>query len=244
VKTWLLVLMLIGWSPVAVAQIEVSLPDVEGDPGESVVIPVVVSDITGRNVKGFWFKLLFDPEVMEIDSVDLTGSLSEGSLVATNARTAGEFVVASANARALSGSGPLIYMTATLISQGASTLQFDDFLFNDGSPDAALFSGLVRSGTVTSAEDERPSTTFKLHGHYPEPATDTVSIQVDLALPGPLQLRVFDMLGREVAATGFMKDAGAGQDVFLDVGDLSAGKYIYSVTAGPSTATGLLTVSR
>jgi len=244
VKAWLLVLFLIGWSPVAVAQIEVSLPEVEGDPGESVVLPVVVSDITGRDVKGFWFKLLFDPDVIEVDGVDLIGSLSEGSLVATNARTEGEFVVASANARPLSGSGPLIYMTATLISQGASTLQFDDFLFNDGSPDALLFSGLVRSGTSTSAEDERPSTTFRLHGHFPEPATDTVNIQVDLALAGQLQVRVFDMLGREVAATAFMKEAGAGQDVPVDVGDLSAGKYIYSVTAGPSTATGLLTVSR
>lgn len=247
-KAWTVLLLLIGWSPAAVAQIEVSLPDIEGDPGDNIVIAVDVSDLTGRNVTGFWFKLLFDPNVMVVTGVTLEGSITEGELVSpADAPAAGEFVVTGATeiGGPLSGSGALVYLTAHLGEPGFTVLQFDHFQFNDGIPESLLSNGSVRSGTPTSAEEgEQPGAAFRLQGHYPEPATDTVNIKVELGEPGQVQVRLFDMLGREVATTAFVTDAGAGLNLPVEVSDLPAGKYIYSITAGSFSANGMLTVSR
>ena len=247
-RVWLALLLLIGWVGPAAAQIDVSLPDIQGDPGDEVVIPVLVSDVTGSNVTAFWFRLVFDPTVVEFMDIVLVGSVAEGSLASTNASTEGEFVVACAIAttRPFSGSGVLIYLTARLRAEGHSALEFDEFTFNDdGIPGARLFAGSATSGAPTYSEsDEHPGAAFRLRGHFPEPAADEVSIRIEVVVPGPVHVRIFDLLGREIAADRYWWDAASGSTILLSVGDLSAGTYIYSLTSRGFTANRMLTISR
>lgn len=242
-RAWLLTVLLIGSWQTAGAQIDVFLPDVKGLPGDTVVFPVNVSDVTGQDVRAFTFKLLFDPNIMEIVVATLTGTISDGSLMAVNSQTQGEFVVAAANARALSGSGAIAIMTAVLKNEGSGVLSFDYFQFNDGVPEDRVFEGSVQSGTSTTIEgDELNGSDFRVWGHYPEPVVGNVTIETHVPRAGRVQVNVFDMLGREVARHSAWVERGERKAISVKIDHLPQGTYVYRVSTAGSAGSGLMTV--
>lgn len=92
--------------------------------------------------------------------------------------------------------------------------------------------------TVVSNEEllvENPAG-FSLEQNYPNPFNPTTNIQYSLAENSSVTLRVYDMLGRQVATlvNGERMSAGSHEAVF-DASKLSSGMYIYQL----STAEGL-----
>lgn len=111
------------------------------------------------------------------------------------------------------------------------------------------------SGTVTAfalfpesvpTEPGAPGA-FALTGVFPNPAGREASVGLVLPAAAEVQARVFDLLGREVAAARAVLDAGP-QALPLDVSRLAAGAYVVRVTttAGGTSqvASGRLTVVR
>ncbi len=74
--------------------------------------------------------------------------------------------------------------------------------------------------------------TYSLTQNYPNPFNPTTSIEFSLAEPGVVTLKVYDLLGREVASLidgEEMEDGG--QLVNFDADELTSGIYFYRLTA-------------
>lgn len=72
-------------------------------------------------------------------------------------------------------------------------------------------------------------TEYKLHNNYPNPFNPITSIQYDIREQGFVELKIYDILGKEVAVlVNELKDEGIHKVVF-NASDLSSGIYIYSI---------------
>ncbi|MEZ4700083.1 MAG: cohesin domain-containing protein [Rhodothermales bacterium] len=156
-STFLLVIAAFLAAPAA-AQVSVSLPAVTGQLGTSQDIDLTVGSVTGQNVTSYQFSITYDPTVLEINAVSVTGTLSSGTSATVNTATSGQITVAWAAASAITGQGALIKLSADLIGVGTSALTIADFIFNEGAPAATPSNGSV---TVTEA-DPPPSIAVSL----------------------------------------------------------------------------------
>lgn len=103
---------------------------------------------------------------------------------------------------------------------------------------------LAKGGELSSLGAPRPRE-FALEQNYPNPFNPTTTIRYALPNDGIISLKVFDILGREVATleSGF-KLAGTYESVFSakggsasggDAAGLASGMYIYRLSAGATT---------
>ncbi|SMO60856.1 lamin tail domain-containing protein [Gracilimonas mengyeensis] len=87
---------------------------------------------------------------------------------------------------------------------------------------------------IINSTKEKPETprTFSLQQNYPNPFNPTTVISYELAENSRVKLKVFDMLGREVATLVNGDRQAAGQhQISFDARNLSSGVYIYRLTA-------------
>jgi|GEM_PF-1182679 hypothetical protein len=78
--------------------------------------------------------------------------------------------------------------------------------------------------------------TFELNQNYPNPFNPSTSIKYSVPSTGKVVLKVYDILGKEVATlVNEVKNAGA-YNVTFDASKLASGMYIYSINAGQYTS--------
>ncbi|MCK9281588.1 MAG: T9SS type A sorting domain-containing protein [Melioribacteraceae bacterium] len=88
--------------------------------------------------------------------------------------------------------------------------------------------------TIVGVEEEANNipTQFELMQNYPNPFNPTTMIRFNLPISGNVTLKVFDLLGKEVAVlVNEHKPAGTYEIEFNGMG-LSSGVYFYQITAG------------
>jgi hypothetical protein len=102
----------------------------------------------------------------------------------------------------------------------------------------------IQYGTITGINSMQPHTSFQLNQNYPNPfnpatmITYTLSSQErDGVRPQHVTLRVFDLLGREVATLVNEKRAPGTYSVEWDGSSQPSGIYFYRLTAGSSSKT-------
>lgn len=79
--------------------------------------------------------------------------------------------------------------------------------------------------------------TYALEQNYPNPFNPSTIISYSIEKPGLVELKIYDILGREVAElVNTMKDEGRHEAVF-DGSNLSSGIYFYKLTSGKFTST-------
>jgi hypothetical protein len=84
---------------------------------------------------------------------------------------------------------------------------------------------------VKEVNNELP-TNYSLQQNYPNPFNPSTSIRFSIPESGLVTLRVFDMLGQEVASL-LNEVKGAGNyEVSFDASKLTSGMYVYTLTAG------------
>ena len=92
------------------------------------------------------------------------------------------------------------------------------------------------TATTTAVDPDDPTTpeAFLLGQNYPNPFNPTTRIQYELAEDARVTLRVFDLLGREVArlVDGRQQPAGIYTVRFEASADLASGIYFYQIQAG------------
>ncbi len=90
--------------------------------------------------------------------------------------------------------------------------------------------------TVGVKEDAGVLNSYELSQNYPNPFNPTTSINYRLAKSGLVSLKVYDILGREVATlVNTVQDAGA-HTIQLNATRLASGMYIYKIESGSFTA--------
>ncbi len=105
--------------------------------------------------------------------------------------------------------------------------------FDPNSAQPSVIYGGTYTFTVTGVENEVSSPTgFALSQNFPNPFNPTTSIKFNVGERANVTLKVFDMLGREVATlVNEVKESGS-YDVNFDAAKLSSGTYVYKLTAG------------
>lgn len=101
----------------------------------------------------------------------------------------------------------------------------------------------LRFGEETPVEsDRRP---IEVHAVWPNPASNQISVRYSILQAGPVDLKVFDILGRSrfVLAEGLAGDAGT-HEVTLHVDDWAPGVYVVVLSAAAERQTRSLTVVR
>lgn len=112
---------------------------------------------------------------------------------------------------------------------------------NDKEPHFTL---LINSGEAVSNEaDDQAPQQFALEQNYPNPFNPTTVINYHLPENSVVSLRVFDMLGPEVASLLDRERRSAGSHaVTFHAENLSSGVYIYRLEAGNTVLTRKLTL--
>ncbi len=93
-----------------------------------------------------------------------------------------------------------------------------------------------------AARGETLPTAFALDPSYPNPANRATTIAYALPEPAAVTLRVYDLLGREVATLVEAEQAAGFYESVLRTAPLASGVYLYRLDAGPFSATERLTV--
>ena len=83
-----------------------------------------------------------------------------------------------------------------------------------------------------------------LKQNYPNPFNPRTEIELEVAAPGRVTLKVYDLLGREIAVLLDEEKAAGAYSVSFDASRLASGVYVYRMTAGTFTAVRTLTVLR
>lgn len=105
--------------------------------------------------------------------------------------------------------------------------------FDPGTTQPSVIYGGTYTFTVTGVENEVSGPTgFALSQNFPNPFNPTTSIKFNVGERANVTLKVYDMLGREVATlVNEVKESGS-YDVNFDAAKLSSGTYVYKLTAG------------
>ena len=114
----------------------------------------------------------------------------------------------------------------------------DIFEFWTGRPitnqDVYEFSGIV----VSVASSELPEQ-VRLFQNYPNPFNPSTTIRFDLPRTSAVTLRVFDLLGREVALLVDEQRQAGSYEIFFDGTGLASGVYFYRLQVDPAAGSGM-----
>jgi hypothetical protein len=101
------------------------------------------------------------------------------------------------------------------------------------------YTGTLPTVTLTGVEktDDAIPSSIELGQNYPNPFNPTTAISYRLSAVSNTSLRVFDLLGREVATLVNENQSPGTYKVTFDASQLTSGTYLYSLTANGTTIT-------
>lgn len=87
------------------------------------------------------------------------------------------------------------------------------------------------STSVYDVPGELPAA-YQLMQNYPNPFNPVTTIEYSIPLSGFVQVKIFDILGREIKSMVNREQSAGNYKVLFDASDLSSGVYLYQVKAG------------
>lgn len=140
-------------SALAQEEIEVTVPHLSGEVGETVEIPITTEDISGEDITSYQFRLVYDGSVLDVTDEVVTGEdgvITPGGITLNTERPDTVNVV-FADDSSISGSGTLLKIQAEVVGEGTSELSFDYFLY-ENSAVQTVPSTTVDGAFTTTAE--------------------------------------------------------------------------------------------
>ncbi len=135
--------LLPGNQAYALNDITVSVPDSSAASGADISIPIRVTDVSGQDIYAFGCTLTFDSTVLAANGATSAASLSETWGAPTVNTVSGGIQIGAAGSSALAGSGNLLWINFHVKGADGSstTIHFDQFSFNEGTPGATTVDG-------------------------------------------------------------------------------------------------------
>jgi alpha-tubulin suppressor-like RCC1 family protein/subtilisin family serine protease len=112
--------------------IEVSIPNVTGNRGDIIEVPVDISNVSG--LRSADFKVKFDSNLLGIQDVAV-GNLTKNFSIASNTNTSGEVQLSMASSTAVNGSGAIAMLSFKVLDSEltSSPITLEQLSFNAGS---------------------------------------------------------------------------------------------------------------
>lgn len=133
-------------------------------------------------------------------------------------------------------------LTGIAVEGNTLTIRFDfgadnnSLVYRGWYIDDLVSDGFGTAGPLSAGDDNNVPTHFALEQNYPNPFNPSTTIRFTLAEPSRATLKVYDMLGRDVA-TLLDETVGVGKhQVQFDASQLASGTYFYRLTAGTNVA--------
>ncbi|MDZ7265520.1 MAG: T9SS type A sorting domain-containing protein [candidate division KSB1 bacterium] len=140
----LLSIMTVG---LAIADVKVTLPDTSAFCGDTIRVPIRVSDVTGLEIYSYQCKIRFDSTVIRALGTDSAGTLTQSwGKTWVNLNFANEVMLGNYGINALEKAGVLVYLHLRIVGRvdKMTALQFVEFEFNSGNPIAATKNGSIK----------------------------------------------------------------------------------------------------
>lgn len=126
------------------------------------------------------------------------------------------------------------------VDEGASAQIWHRAIASDGSGShvGEGSSVMLERGVVTSSDtDPEIARQTELSQNYPNPFNPTTNINYSLPEQTDVNLRVYDMIGREVAVLVDQQQAAGSYTINFDASSLSSGMYLYRLETGATSIT-------
>ncbi len=135
-----IILTLIFFTNLILAQVTITLPTAIGAPGSENLFPITVSDLTNQNVSSFQFQVNYNKNVVLITGISTTGTMLSGNNPTTKIDTIkGYLRVSWASAYPLNGSGTLFNIRIKFKGGDTTNLEFGDIVYDNGQVNPKLF---------------------------------------------------------------------------------------------------------
>ena len=183
--------------------IMVSVPDTSASPGDTINIPINISNVVSSDsIYSADFTLTYNPQLLSatgviIDNTTLPWWVNWSAEWDT---TSGEIHVILSGSDVLEGEGILAYINF-IVGEPQTTsscpLHFNNFIFNDGTPEALTIDGIFTC-LVIGVEESSNSMISYLSQNTPNPFSEITSIQYSVTKPSHVIIKVYDIKGRLV----------------------------------------------
>lgn len=213
--------------------ISVALPDTFVTDTQSVMIPVVVSDVSTFGIISFQFTISYDETIIEIEDAVALNGIASGFLFLNNLDLDGKVFIAAAGVDTLSGSGTLFYLQASFLQDGVSEMNFDVVDFEVESAEVVAQNGRVRNISLANVDEEAEVPTQTLFTtNYPNPFYSSTTISMDLPEAAQVSVELYNIAGQlEGSYPPRPIAAGSNQLVTIEASSLPTGSYYYRVIA-------------
>ncbi len=228
--------------------IHVALPDTFVTETESVMIPVMVSDVSSLGILSFGFTISFDPAILTVEDIVAADGIAADFFFSTNLDLSGQVAIAAAGIDSLKGEGPFFYLQVDFLQNGSSEMNFHRASFAEEAFEVVAQNGRLRNISLAGIGDtgEVPSQLI-ISQNYPNPFSTTSTIAMDLPELAQVSVNIYNLSG-QLKGTFPPRPVGAGtnQLFIVEASSLPAGSYYYRVVAQSRgtirTGTGTLTI--
>ena len=220
--------------------VSVWVPDTACTPGDTVIVPIYVSNVTELGVISASITLTFDTNAVRAFDASLGDIASSDWLIQSNAKP-GQIVIAMAGAISLSGTGELVKIPFIIdLTAGMDiTIHIERCQFNEGGIRTDLQDGKISIVTgIEEYSDKTIPVTYELSQNVPNPVTDGITI-ISYGLPteSNVSLEIYNLTGQLIRTLVNEKQRPGRYTVHWDGKDdtgksVAPGVYFYCIEAG------------
>ncbi|MBD3340004.1 MAG: T9SS type A sorting domain-containing protein [Candidatus Lokiarchaeota archaeon] len=155
----------IGYATKVKTQVNVFIPDTAAASGDTITVPVIVSDVSRKNILSAAIFAETNSNILIPLEASTIGSIAETWGEPTTNISDGRISLAMAGTSPLIGSGPLAYINyivnPSAVVNDTTTIHIENVIFNEGEPDAITNDGIFRViGTGVPIIPIAPDTVF------------------------------------------------------------------------------------